>query len=391
MSLRVLHLNSVLAIGGTDDQCVRLVQGLRRLGIEAEIAGPDHRHFGGIVRATGVPLHVTPREGPAKLRLIMAAAKVIRQGGHDIIHGHHGRDLWPTVLAGRLSGRRPKIVLTRHLAKSPGSAISKRFLLGQIDLLICVSEFVAHVVREGHRDPASPEAERHWRPPMRGDFSKLRVIHGGIDTTRFLPRDDETVATLRKSWGLTGGEFVFAIVGGFTAPRGKGHREFLKAAALVHQWVPQARFLVIGQGDLAPTLEADIRGLGLTGVARLTGHCADMPAAMNALDCLVHPQIGTEAFPGVVMEAHACGRPVVASALDGIPEAFGAAALGQLVVPENVGVLAEAMVQEARRPPLSLAERGRLHAKVDATFSLRRLAGRTADAYRELLSGAPGR
>lgn len=389
--MKVLHLNSVLAVGGTDDQCVRLVQGLRELGIGAEIAGPDYRHFGGIVRASDVTLHVINREGPAKLRLILAAAKVIRQGGHDIIHGHHGRDLWSTVFAARLSGRRPKIVLTRHLAKSPSSGFSKRFLLGQIDRMICVSEFVAHVVREGHRDPASPEAERHWRPPMHGDFSKLRVIHGGIDTARFRPRNDAAVTAMRASWGIDAGEYVFAIVGGFTAPRGKGHREFLRAAAQVHQHMPQARFLVIGQGDLAPTLEADIRELGLTGIAKLTGQCSDMPAAMNAIDCLVHPQIGTEAFPGVVMEAHACGRSVVASALDGIPEAFSAAALGQLVVPEDVNVLAEAMVKEARRPPLSMPERDRLHAKLDATFSLRRLAERTADAYRELLAGGPVR
>ncbi len=389
--MKVLHLNSVLAVGGTDDQCVRLVQGLRGLGIGAEIAGPDYRHFGGIVRASGVPLYVINREGPAKLRLIFAAAKVIRQGGHDLIHGHHGRDLWSTVFAARFSGRRPRIVLTRHLAKSPSSGFSKRFLLGQIDRMICVSEFVAHVVREGHRDPASPEVERHWRPPMRGDFSKLRVIHGGIDTARFRPRDGADIAALRASWGINAGEFVFAIVGGFTAPRGKGHREFLRAAARVQQQVPQARFLVIGQGDLAPTLEADIRELSLTGIAKLTGQCADMPTAMNAIDCLVHPQIGTEAFPGVVMEAHACGRPVVASALDGIPEAFSAAALGQLVAPEDVGVLAEAMAKETQRPPLSMAERDRLHAKLDATFSLRRLAERTADAYRELLAGGPVR
>jgi peptidoglycan/xylan/chitin deacetylase (PgdA/CDA1 family)/glycosyltransferase involved in cell wall biosynthesis len=294
MSLRVLHLNSVLATGGTDDQCVRLVQGLRHLEIDAEIAGPDWRRYGAITREAGIPLHVTPREGPAKLRLIAAVAKVIRQGNHQIVHGHHGRDLWATVLAARLSGRRPKIVLTRHLAKSPSSLASRWFLLGRIDRMICVSEFVAQVVREGHRDAASPEAERHWRPPMRGDLSKLRVIHGGIDTARSRPRDDDAVAALRKAWGLSGGEYAFAIVGAFFKPRGKGHREFLRAAALAHRRLPQARFLIIGQGDLEDTLREDIRRLGLDGVAQLTGHCADMPAAMNAIDCLVHPQIGTE-------------------------------------------------------------------------------------------------
>jgi hypothetical protein len=61
------------------------------------------------------------------------------------------------------------------------------------------------------------------------------------------------------------------------------------------------------------------------------------------------------------------------------------------VGPEDVGVLAEAMVKETQRPPLSMAERDRLHGKLDAAFSLRRLAERTADAYRELLAGGPVR
>ena len=73
---------------------------------------------------------------------------------------------------------------------------------------------------------------------------------------------------------------------------------------------------------------------------------------MNALDCLVHSQVGTEAFPGVVLEAYACGRPVIASALDGIPEAFAVADFGQLVKPESVPELAEAMRAWAVRPTL---------------------------------------
>ena len=389
MSLRVLHLNSVLSAGGTDDQCVRLVEGLRHLGIEAQIAGPDGRLFSSICRAAGVPLHVTPREGPAKLGFILTAAMIIRRGGHSIVHGHHGRDLWATVFAARLSGRRPKVVITRHLAKSPGSAISKRFLLGQIDVMICVSEFVARVLREGHRDPSSPEAERHWRPPMRGDFSKLRVIHGGINTNRFQPRDDAEVAELRKRWGLSPGEFAFAIVGGFTAPRGKGHREFLKAAALTRKVLPQARFLIIGQGDLEPTLRADIKELGLEGVAQLTGHCADMPVAMNAINCLVHPQIGTEAFGLVVGEAHACGRPVIASDLDGIPEAFLPGKAGRLVPAESVAALVRAMVEVGTEGVVTWEQRLCMHALVASNLSITEMSRKVAELYNGLCQPSP--
>jgi glycosyltransferase involved in cell wall biosynthesis len=389
MSLRVLHLNSLLTGGGTDDQCVRLAEGLRRLGVEAEIAGPDGRRFSGIVREAGVPFHATPKEGPLKLGFILAAAKVIRRGGHAVVHGHHGRDLWPTVLAARLSGRRPKVVITRHLAKSPGSTFSKRFLLGRINAMICVSEFVASVLKHGHRDPSSPESERHWRPPMQGDFSRLRVVHGGIDTGRFAPKEGSEVAALRKEWGLRPGDFAFAVIGGFMGPRGKGQREFLKAAALIRDSRPSARFLIIGQGDMERRLRDDIQDLGLEGVASLTGHCSDMPLAMNAIDCLVHPQIGTEALGLVVCEAHACGRPVVASDLDGIPEAFRAAGHGTLVPAENVEALAKAMGQWAGTEPKGFGERVRLHQLVDEEFSLDLMSKRVAGLYGELAGPRP--
>ena len=78
-----------------------------------------------------------------------------------------------------------------------------------------------------------------------------------------------------------------------------------------------------------------------------------MPAAMNAIDCLVHSQIATEALACVVCEAQACGRPVIASKLDGVPEALAIGGVGELVKPGDVGELAAAMQQWALRPALS--------------------------------------
>ena len=146
--LRVLLLNSRLTGGGTDDQCVKLAIGLRQSGVQAALAGPDAGELSLMVRELGVPFHPTTPEGPLKCRFILQAARLIRSQGIHIVHGHHGRDLWPTILAARLSGRRPKVVLTRHIAKSP-VPVSRRFLLGQCDALIAVSHFVAKVLREG--------------------------------------------------------------------------------------------------------------------------------------------------------------------------------------------------------------------------------------------------
>jgi glycosyltransferase involved in cell wall biosynthesis len=269
------------------------------------------------------------------------------------------------------------------MAKSPGSRASRRFLLGQVDALIAVSAFTAQVLREGHADPHSPEAERHARPPMQGDFSKIHVIRGGIDTTRFRPAN---ASDTRQKLGLQPGAYAFGVVGGFDLPRGKGQREFLAAAAKASPKIPQARFLIVGRGSMETTLRNDITRLGLEGKAWLTGQVDEMPQTMNALDCLVHPQIGTEALGLVVCEAHACGKPVIASALDGIPEAFAPGGLGRLVEPENVEQLAAAMIAQAAQPPLSRQEADAAHERVAQAFSLTRSAENVLQFYRTLLA-----
>ena len=379
--LRIVCLNSALTGGGTDDQCVRQAAQISRLGQRVVIAGPGARSMEPVMAALGAPFFDT---GPkfSKGSFILRAARLIRSGRFQIVHGHHGRDYWPAILAARLSGTRPKIVLTRHLAKSPGSWASRHFLLGQCDALVAVSEFVARVLREGALEPGSPDPERRVRAPIRGDTAKIHVIHGGIDTARFRPLD---ASATRRELGLAPEDYAFAVVGGFDLPRGKGQREFLEAAAHVRARLPRARFLIIGRGSMEEQLRADIARLGLGGSARLVGQRGDMPEVMNAMDCLVHPQIGTEAFGLVVCEAHACGKPAIASALDGIPEAFTAGGYGRLVEPENVAQLADAMIAQAAQPPLDASGVTALRARVEQAFSIERSAVELLRLYRQLV------
>jgi glycosyltransferase involved in cell wall biosynthesis len=385
LPLRIIHLNSLLTGGGTDDQCVKVAHGLQQLGQDVCIAGPEGRYFSKIVHDLNVPFCDTG-DTRSKMKFVTRAAKFIREFNPHIVHGHHGRDIWPTILATRLSGIRPKLVLTRHMAKSPSSWPSRNFLLGRCDALIAVSQFVAKVLTEGVDDPASPERERWKRPPIKGDHKKIRVIYPGIDTDKFHPAPAKST---RQKLGLQPNDFAFAVTGGYDLPRGKGQREFLRAAAKIQKQIPTARFLIIGRGNMEPILKADIDQLGLQGKAWLPGQMSDMPQVMNAIDCLVHPQIGTEALGLVLCEAHACGKPVIASALDGIPEAFAAGNLGRLVAPESIDQLADAMSAQVTATNPSDAEKQAMHLRVESRFSLRRAASETLAFYRELLGSAP--
>ena len=380
--LRILHLNSLLTGGGTDDQCVRLAQGLRQLGHDVWVAGPFAREFSKIARDYGLSFHAIPPLGLAKLRFIFSVAGLIKRERIQILHAHHGRDIWPAILAAKLSGIRPKIVVTRHLAKSLHSWTSRWFLLHQSDAFIAVSNFTAKILREGVYEPASRDPKRQARPPLFGDHSKINVVYCGIDTVSFRPFDAQE---LRRNWGLAPQHFAFAVVGGYDYPRGKGQREFLRAAAWIHEYVPDARFLIIGRGNLQPDLENDIRRYGLTAKAKLVPYYRDMPSAMNAIDCLVHPVVGTEAFGLVVCEAHACGKPVIASALDGLPEAFQVGGYGQLIPPDNVEELALAMHTWAETPRLDERQRLELHNKIERRLSIAVTTRQVLEIYHSIL------
>jgi len=372
-------LNSRLRGGGTDTQCLALAQGLIEQGWEVWIAGPDSAPLSVAAPA----LSPLPKFRPLQM---MALAGLLRRSRARLVHAHHGDDYWTALLAARLVQPRPKIVFSRHLAKSPKSPLSRKHLFASADAVIAVSRFVAQVLLGGHRDPASPVAERHHRPACQIDPRKLHVIHTGIDTNIFRPRERAFADSARRALGLSSGEIVFGVVGGFDLPVGKGQRLFVRAARDVVRRLPKSKFLLAGSGSLAATLEEDIRHHGLEDRVRLIGHQSDPVALHHALDILVHPQIATEAFPSVVLEAHACGRPVIASRLDGIPEAWGIGRLGHLVPPGDTAELAATMIGQAEHPAPSESGRAAAHARVEVEASLPVQARKVADLYRRLMA-----
>ncbi|HMC28567.1 MAG TPA: glycosyltransferase [Verrucomicrobiae bacterium] len=381
-ALRILQFNSRLTGGGTDEQCLGLAEGLLELEQSVWIVGPDSPWAFRRTREKGICFE--PVKGPylASLPLIWRAARLMRTQRIQIIHAHHGRDIWPTILAARLSGRRPKIVISRHMAKSPSSWFSRRFLLKNCDAVVAVSKFVQKVLCEGVYEPETDDPERRARPPLQGDHKKIHVIYGGIDTNRFRPFD---ALAQRKLWSLNRDNFVFGVAGAYQLPRGKGQRQFLLAASKIHTKIPEARFLIIGRGNMADVLRAEIIRLGLIGKAWLTPYCDDMPAAMNAIDCLVHPAIGTEAFGLVLCEAFACGKPVIASNLDGIPEAFSFGNYGQLVTPGSIEGLASAMLNWAQQPPKQEMQKEEVHRNIAEQFSFITGTRRMLGLYKTLL------
>ncbi|MGA1237406.1 MAG: glycosyltransferase family 4 protein [Limisphaerales bacterium] len=380
----VLMVNCALYGGGTDDRFFRLASALHQAGHRVGIAGPDSAPYGVMAKRQGMEVIHTERR---KRSRILTVARALRSGRFEVIQAHHGRDYWPAVASIYLSGVRPALVLVRHLAKSP-SWFSRLFLLGHCSVMVGVSEFVVKVLREGAYESDSPEPERRCRPPMwlwGNARSKIRMIHGAFDLERFTPSSGDA---LRAEWGMRPEHTVFGVVGAYGLPRGKGQREFLQAAACIQRDCPDARFAIIGRGKLRSALEEDICALGLQGKVVLTPwyEPGRMPEVMNAMDCLVLPQVGTEALPGVVIEAHACGKEVIATTIDGNEEAFRTGALGRLVPPYSIEHMADAMGAIVRGSRPSMEERIRVHERVKEEYSPDKALQRYEQLYAEILN-----
>lgn len=322
---RILHVNSRFNGGGTDNQTIELIAGLRDLGVEVSLSIPHGCCWEARGRALGVPLG----QFPARSKLMLAAIRhwrsVIRQTRAQIVHIHQGRDYWPAIIAARLAGIGTRLVVTRHLMTRPRT-VSRTLLLSFADVVAVSDAVLAVLQRE-----------------LRGPKSRLRRVYGGIDVATFQPVRDAAALEVRRTHGWTDANVVFGLVGAFDFPDGKGQLELLEAARQLKPAFPQARFAIVGQGSMRDLLRTRISELGLDGMVAMIPFTEKIAPVLAALDVLTHPAVGTEALGLVLWEAMASGKPLIASRLDGIPEAFVEGQHGFLIPPRDAGALAEAI------------------------------------------------
>jgi glycosyltransferase involved in cell wall biosynthesis len=165
----------------------------------------------------------------------------------------------------------------------------------------------------------------------------------------------------------------------------KAPLDFVRLASRVRATAPRARFFVAGDGDLRPQMEAEISRLGLDDSFRLLGWRRDVRALLGALDVLALTSLW-EGLPRVVLEAMVAGKPIVATRVDGTPEAVEDGDNGFLADPHDVEGLAERVARLAADPALArrMGERGR--ARI-AEFSAPRILAKLDALYDDLLGG----
>jgi glycosyltransferase involved in cell wall biosynthesis len=195
-------------------------------------------------------------------------------------------------------------------------------------------------------------AESHGRflaKNLKIDENRVAVISNGVDTTRFAPYPD--VAAVRYELGIGPTDPVVGIVAALRPE--KNHDLFLAMARqVVNQLVnqlPEARFLIIGDGPCRDVIQQRSRELGISDHVMMLGSRDDVPrllAAMNVFALTSH----IEANPVSILEAMSVGRPVVATNVGSIHEAVAEGLTGFLVPPGDADQFALRVLQLLHEP-----------------------------------------
>ncbi len=176
---------------------------------------------------------------------------------------------------------------------------------------------------------------------------KIIVIHNGFPLSEFSKVDKSDVEKFRSTYLVSGVEHLVAVVGRIKFQR-KGQEFFVQAAKLLKDKFPSARFLCIGspfpgnESHLTNLLDL-IQELGLNDYVLYTGEAENIKTAIAGLDILVLASARPEPFAGVVVEAMALSRPVVATAIGGSLEQVEDGVTGYLVQPADPKSMAAAI------------------------------------------------
>jgi glycosyltransferase involved in cell wall biosynthesis len=201
---------------------------------------------------------------------------------------------------------------------------------------------------------------------------KCAIVYNGIDTEHFRP-DPKARSLLRSRYALQENNVVLLTLGRLTHE--KGHHVLIEAMRILRQSMPDIKLLVVGDGENLPRLQALTEHLGLSEAVIFTGMVdnSETSSYYNASDIFVFPTLTIEGLPFVLMEAMACGKPVIASNIGGNSEVIRNGKNGILVNPGEKTVIADklAMLVKNRRLAESLGRAAETTVKKD--FCIKRM------------------
>jgi glycosyltransferase involved in cell wall biosynthesis len=360
--LRVMFVITCMPVGGAETLLVNLVRRMDRSRFAPQLC--CLKYFGplGVVLSEEIPAFTGLLAHKYDFKVLTRLTHLLRERQIDaVVTVGTGGD---KMFWGRLAASRagvPVILSALHSTGLPDHVeLPNRLLAPLTDGFIGVAAAHGRYLAEAEGCPQR----------------KVFVIPNGVDVERFQPRPANDA--LRAQLGIASSAPVAGIVAALRPE--KNHELFLRVAVRVREVIPEARFLIVGDGPRRPMLEALAVELNLAQSVLFLGTRADIPDLLALVD--VHVLTShMEANPVSILEAMACGKPNVAPRVGSIAETVIEGEHGLLADPGNEEALA-ARIVELMHNPLRAAAMGRAaRERVVESYSLERMV----DGYQELI------
>jgi glycosyltransferase involved in cell wall biosynthesis len=366
----VVRLITWLPVGGIERRLVSVLPRLVERGFRARVVClREEGALAGELREAGIPvdvLRLRSRLDPVRIRTL---AGMLKSWGASVVHSHMYRSNVPGTLAARWA-RTPVVFSQVHNIdtwETPRQAWLDRQLCRWRTGVVCVSRAVQQDVCARLRLPVE-------RAP---------ILYNGCDTEVFRP-DARVRSETRRALGLTEEEVALLVPARLHSQ--KRPLEVLRAfeAASAHAG-GSGRLLFAGAGPMEERLREAIRESGLEERVMMLGRRDDMAALYNAADGVVLSS-EREGFSNAVIEALACGKPVIAADVGGNREAVDSTAVGWIHARADDAALTQQMEE-------ALGNLGALRAREadcrtrGLAFGLNALVDATAELYRKALGG----
>ena len=366
-AMNIGYIEHVSIIGGAQRMFEILFHGLRETEFAPQVSCPEPGAFVELLRGKGVPVELHALVQPSgfaplqTMRAFREWSAFIKKNNIALIHANHLHGGRSAILAAAAL-HIPVICHVHFPLPEDYFHWAFRFLPKPAGVIFCSQELQQD--NGAFLSKYIPSA-RQW------------VVHNGIIAQNFTPTQAQNAV---PRIGIIANLY-----------QRKGHEDFLDMAAILTKNGRNAVYDIIG-GDVfdaprQPHLEAYAAKLGLTERVTFHGQVADVKALLGQLDIMVCAS-HQEAFPVSILEAMACAKPVVATNVNGIPEAVEDGKTGLLTPPYAPQQLAEAVTKLLDDAPLRLAMGKNGRARVEQYFSCEAYTAATIKAYREVLPRA---
>ncbi len=356
-ALRVLFCLDTFHVGGTELNAVRTLERLAARGIEVHVAclreeGPLLER----VKKANVPIHRFSIPSLLSLHTVAEGLRfrdVVRRGQYDIVHAH---DMYSNMLFvpwARLAGSAGVIASRRWWNDMPRVAhrVLNRWSYHFAHRVLVNSPAIGSLVQHGEH--------------ISGD--RVVVISNFVDHEMFSAPGEAYLRRMRSELAIPADAIVIGIVANLHAV--KEHWVLLDAVARLTPSWPQLRVILVGDGACRAALQEQARRLDLERHVVFAGAQPHHPSPNYLFDVAVLTS-RAEGFPNAIVEAMAAGRPVVATAVGGVPDAVVEGETGLLVPPSQPEPLAnalDALLQDpVRRATMGAAGRRRAEKLYDA-------------------------